>query len=242
MDMAMLRQKILYVALEPSIAELATHALCRFSGLTAERIRTCHLEPEHTTENEQSRLDEAIAKFEATELFLRLHGEGQGRSIEQVLGSCCRVRFDTIFVDHVGMIGRDEGRELDNLSHAIDRLRALSRGNIIPDYYPMVCLTSPLNRQGEQEGEETRSPKLSDFRGSSRIEYDADTAMILQKRKRDGTNEWEPEKVDAFILKNRFGPCPVVICFDAQGAISLVTEHRPEVRKAEQVELEMSED
>jgi len=231
LNMAERKHRVLFVSLEMTPGEMALLGLARFTGIPRERIED-HFAREASrrfNDEEKSLWDNGVLTFQALELRMRIHGAAEhGRSIDDVIRSACRSRFDAVFIDHLGMIGRDSnGRELDVLNDAIHRLRGLSRGEEAKDYRPWVCATSQLNREIDK-GEEARIPRLSDFRGSARIEHDADVAIGLQKRARPTGIEDPVSFLDGFVLKNRHGPCPEVLLFEANGATCLVTERRPE--------------
>lgn len=178
--------------------------------------------------DESERVEMAREKLRGLQLFLRLHGsEKHGRSLDAVIRSATRNRFDAVFVDHIQIVGRDGGRSLDNIPVTVDRLKQLAHGEIVPGYTPFVCALSPLNRANERDAakDEDRLPSMSDFYGAREIESDADTAIIMRKRQRAADDESEaPDTVDAFVLKQRWGKCPLVLVFEAQGSICHVVE------------------
>ena len=228
LDMADRKQRVLFVSLELTTGELTVQALARFSRIELDRIEAGRRRSPPFTDAEQAALDSAIERVVGTDLFLRLHGVEHGRTMPSVLRSTTRNRFDAIFIDHVAMIGRDAGHRLDELARAVDKLRGLARGEVAAGYRPFVCVASPLNREIDRdaEGDDERMPRMSDFWGSSSIESDADVAMILQKV-RQPEESVAPCAVNASVLKNRQGKCPIVLRFEAQGAICLVTERQP---------------
>lgn len=224
LNAARLGQRILFASLEMTPAEMSLLALARFSGLDRQRIEMAFM-PDGVPfrDHEQAQWDRAVLEYQGLELRVRIHGADEhGRSLDDVLRSACRHAFDAVFVDHLGMIGRDgAGKELDVLSQAIHRLRGLSRGEVRQGYRPWVIATSQLNREIDK-GDENRIPRLADFRGSARIEHDSDVAIALQKRK---PVEGSPVGyLDGFVLKNRKGPAPEILLFEANGATGLVAE------------------
>lgn len=228
-NMAQMRHRVLIVSLELTPGEMALRAAAMLAGVPLHRIEGGFRKQDKVkwSEQELSRWDVATKKVVEIMMFLRIHGADEnGREIRDVMRSAVQHNYDAVFIDHVGMIGRDSGgRPLDKISDTIHHLRALSRGEIDPKCRPFVCATSPLNRDSQKGDEdEPRAPRLADFFGSSRIEYDTDAAIILQKRK-----EQEEDGsciVDAFVLKNRQGRCPAVLQFDANGATCTVTERK----------------
>lgn len=218
-------QRVLFVSLEMSLGEMGLLALAKFSGIERHRIEEAIRAGGRTFDSEEAdRWAGAMSKVESLQLLMRLHDHNHGRDISDVIRSALKARFDAVFVDHLGMIGRDtNGRELDQLSEAIHGLRGLSRGEVSKGYRPWVVATSQLNREIDR-GEEERAPRMSDFRGSARIEHDTDVAIGLQKRAK--TDEGVMYDLDGFVLKNRFGP-PAVLLFQANGATGLVVERRP---------------
>lgn len=229
LDMALLKQRVLFVSLEQTPGELAAQAVCRFSRIPLDRLERAQADDgARLSDAEEASFVEASQKLASLDMHLRMHGaDDHGRSLQDVIGSATRNRFDAIFIDHIGMIGRDDGDELKQLSQAIDKLRALARGSVVAGYRPFVCATTPLKRDSATADEDSL-PAITDFRGSNRLEYDSDMAMILRKlpRKNPADESDEPDQVNAYVLKNRKGRCPVVLLFEAQGAISLVTERR----------------
>lgn len=229
LNMAQSHHRVLFVSLEMTPGEISLQAAARYSGLPTERIVAGLREHNRLPfgGDELGKWDEATKRLMEMVMFLRVHGADEhGREIREIMATATAHCYDAVFVDHLGMIGRDsQGNELDKLKDATHALRALSRGEINARCRPFVCASTPLNRDIEKGDEdEPRAPRLADFRGSSRIEHDTDVSIILQKRKQaegDGLSI-----VDAFVLKNRQGRCPLVLQFEANGACCLVTERR----------------
>ena len=227
-------QRVMFATLEMTPGEMALLAFAKFSGLPRARIEQ-NFDPRFARpfdDEERARWDAAVLKFQGLSTVLRIHGADEaGRDVDDVLRSACRARFDAVMIDHLGMVGRDTRRnELEALGHAVHRFRGLSRGEVGRNYRPWVVATSQLNREIDK-GEDERPPRLADFRGSSRIEHDADVAIGLQKRKRDPGDESPLYALDGFVLKNRHGPAPAVILFDANGPTGLITERDLPERK-----------
>jgi replicative DNA helicase len=230
------RQRVLFVSLEMTPAELGLLALARFSALDRRRIEARFSDQLDFDLDEQGRWDRSVLRLQALEMNLRLHGaEEHGRTLEQLMHSACRSRFDAVFIDHAGMIDRGRGNELDALSRSIDRLRALSRGEVSAGYRPWVVVTAQLSRGIDRDAKpgEDRTPGLSDFRGSARFEHDADVAIGLQVQKRKRDDDSPVTCLDAFVLKNRFGPNMQYLPFTANGATGMITERALEHDQAE---------
>lgn len=214
-------QKVLVVSLEMSIPFLTLAALSKFSTVPRDRIEAHYVAKNRRLlgDDDLAKVTIAAEKYCALEKRLRIAGiETCGRNVRSILEEAGRVRYDAIFVDHLGMIGRDAGRELEVLSDAIDKLRGLAHGEYIKGYRPWVVATSQLSRDIDKS-ESERPPRMSDFRGSARIEHDTDVAIGLRKKKGEGVDDLE-----AHVLKNRFGPCPVVLRYGAYGATGLIVE------------------
>ena|GEM_PF-4981635 len=221
LDMASLHQRVLFVTLEQTAGEIGMQALARYSGVSVERLDLAFgRENLQLTADEDARVADASARFADLELYLRIHGaERNGSSLEAVLHSATRSRFDAIFLDHLGMVDRGRGSELDAIPRTANALRVLARGATSSGYTPFVCVTTPLSRKRDEDDH----PKLSHLRGSGNLEYDADFVMVVQKREQPEESD-APNVVDGFVLKNRQGRCPLVMQFEAQGAISRVVE------------------
>jgi len=213
------------VSLEQTPGELMIQTLARFSQIETTAL-TLSLRGETTLTPEQdARFVEASEKIAQLTTQLRLHGRDRaGGTIEHVIASAIRSRFDAVFVDHLGMIGRGTGEKFGVLEHAVDRLRGLARGEALAGYMPFVCALSPLNRQAErQAGDKPPMPTMADFAGSSQIESDADAAMILRKR-RQSEGYTGPDVIDCWVLKNRQGRSGCVLPFEGRGATCTITE------------------
>jgi replicative DNA helicase len=225
LDMASMRQRVLFATLEQTAGEIGMQAIARYSGVNLERLDLAFgREQQELSEQENERVAGATAKLASLEFFLRVHGaERNGASLDAVIASATRNRFDAVLVDHLGMIDRGRGSELEAIPRAANMLRSLARGGVVDGYTPFVCVTTPLSRKRDEDDH----PKLSHLRGSGCLEYDADLVMVTQKRTRS-EEATGPDIVDGFVLKNRMGRCPVVLQFEADGAISFVRERRPE--------------
>lgn len=225
--------RVLFVTLELSPGVLAIQAAARFSRIELDRIMEAKRtdNPVPFTEAEEAEWDKALAKVMGMSTRLRLHGARDGgRDLQNVLATAMKHDYAAVFVDHIGMIGRDsESEELHALSQSIHALNKLSKGELRHGYMPFVCFSSPLSRDNAKQTkpDEEATPRLADFRGSSRIDYDSDLAIIVQKRKNPVGVEAGHDIVDAFVLKNRYGRQPLVMQFEANGAIALVTERKP---------------
>lgn len=220
LDMATLGQRVLFVSLEQTAGEIGMQALARYSGVPLDRLDLAFGRDRVALSSDESeRVESASARLAALDLFLRVHSaEKNGATLDAVLHGACRSRFDAVFADHLGMVDRGRGSELDAIPRTADALRRLARGAIRPGYTPFVCVTTPLSRKRDEDDH----PKLSHLRGSGNLEYDADLVMVVQKRA--GSEESETSTVDGFVLKNRQGRCPVVLQFEARGTTSLVVE------------------
>lgn len=233
-DMALCRQRVLFVSLEQTPGEMGMQSTARFSGIPLETLLAAQRGEAELSTEQKVGLVSAGQKLTEIEFTMRLHGAADhGTSLRDVLASATAHRFDAVFIDHLGMIGREEsGSEFEHLAEAVNGLRKLCRGQVLAGYAPFVCCTSPLNRRCEEEGNEDRAPQLADFRGSGLIESDADLAMILKKQKRDPSDESDrPDIVNAFVPKNRQGRHPLLLQFEAHGATCTVIE-RPQKQEA----------
>jgi len=220
------QQRVLFVSLEMTPGEMALKAVTMYSGLPHRRVVEALVNDSAVpfTAEESIRWEAGEAQFLSLQFTLRIHGWQQGRSIRDVLGSACRSRFDVVALDHLGHIGRGSERpEFIVLAEAIDRLRALSRGEVLEGYRPLVIANSQLNREIDR-AEEERFPRLSDFRLSSRIEHDADVVIGLMKRNASEDENNPMSYLDGFVLKNRDGQSPLVLLWEANGATGLITE------------------
>lgn len=75
---------------------------------------------------------------------------------------------------------------------------------------PVLALSQfsrDVEKRAGRNSDEMPRPKLSDFRGTGRLEEDADIGMLLhQPRPHHGDNPWEVVPTTVIVEKNRFGP------------------------------------
>ena len=228
-------QRVLMVGLEVTPGELGIMALSRFTKIPVRRLEGAYERrgTAYFTLQESAQIQAGLKYLDGLAMNLRFHGPKQGRTLKSVIESAIEHRYDAIFIDHVGMIGRAVGpaQELEVLAVTIEKLRALADGEMRRDYQPFVCFTTHLNRESERHQRKGEyEPICSDFRGSSRIEGDCDCGIILVKRASDAP-EATPKYVDARIVKNRHGPSPFCVALEAEPTVCLVREREPETPK-----------
>ena len=158
-------------------------------------------------------------------LRITFHDPARNSTID-VIETARKVRYDAVFVDHLGLVGAGRGDEFDRLNDTITALRRLAHGELAPGYYPLVLALSQLNREIEKTDTKkpaARYPRMSDLRGSGRLEADADAITILH---RPGSLDPENQSLDlrAVIVKNRQGPFPVALQLDPKPEYCLVEE------------------
>jgi replicative DNA helicase len=228
LDAAERGQRILFVSLEMAVQDLALQAVARYSRIPLERLSAAY-HPDQgppLNESESAAVDKAAEKMKHLEMFLRLHGAAQhGRSMDSIIESAVRARFDGVFIDHLGMLARSGVNGLNDLATSVDKLQMFCKGNLVPGFRPFVCAASPLNRTSEKAQDE-REPEMSDLWGSSFIESDANLVMILAKQKQKDEDSNAPDLVDGYVVKNRDGRHPLILQFEANGAIGYVCERR----------------
>jgi replicative DNA helicase len=102
-----------------------------------------------------------------------------------------------IFVDYVQII---ESPQAENRKDAVERaskaLKAAARQLDVP-----IVAAAQLGRQVDARGREKR-PVLADFQYSSKIEQDADAAILIHQV---GEQEGHTQAVEAIVAKNRDG-------------------------------------
>ena len=240
-DMAAMGQRILFVSLEIEPWAMASKAISRFSRIPLDRIKAASRseEPEYLCTAELEALDKAELHFKGLDFRIRFHGPENGRTASAVVKSACRSRFDSVFIDHLGMMSRQGEDEQKEVPRVVEACRALSHGEVVDKYRPCVFLASPL-RKAKEDADEDRLPMMDDLRGSQQIQSDADIVLMLQKRAKK--NETDADVVDGFVVKARDGVSPLILIFDADGATCTVTErHRDPVPPPDAEEPEQEE-
>lgn len=115
-----------------------------------------------------------------------------------------------IVIDYLQQMG-DEGDPSDEYTRVSAASKALSAA--AHDYDIPVIVLAALNRSAVTQGGE---PTMHGFRGSSGIEYDAETAIVLANGGEDRASQ--DREVLLHVVKNRHGRqtggCPLRLAFD----------------------------
>ena len=182
---------------------MSSMALSRLSSISRDEIEQYKAEqnvPIH--HRDQWRVGcERLSKIRS----LRFHANDS--SLSGILDSMSKAPYDAVFLDYLQLVQSGAQRDYENVSATSKALawHAHSRG-------PMVVALSQLNREIDRvpnTGVSTlRFPRLSDLKGSSQIEQDADAVMFLHDAGTDP--ERDRTKVQIVVEKNRYGRAGIV--------------------------------
>jgi len=194
-----LRQPVLVFSMEMPIDQLVTRLLASFG-----RIPQSHLRSGELTNDEWSRLSNAVGQIDDAPLFIDETPSldpGTLRSRARKVSSQYGLKL--IVVDYLGLMqipGFQENRTqlVGDLSR---NLKALAKELRVP-----VIVLSQLNRTIESR--EDKEPRLSDLRDSGAIEQDADVILFVQRDAFFNRNlqEADQSKSKIVIAKHRNGP------------------------------------
>lgn len=143
-----------------------------------------------------------------------------------------------VFIDSIQNIFNSEvnGNNKENMEQICHELKLIARDLNVP-----FIVTSDLNRAVEyREGIEGKEPLLSDLRGSSAIEFEADSVLILHRpsyygiyQDEHGNSLCEIEIVK--ILKNTTGIGDVLLSYcHADGTVEDILEKKRTERKKQE--------
>lgn len=212
-------------SMEMPRAEYIVRHIAQISGVPVPRIK-----------NSRFSEDEFRAISAARETFAGLKSfwiDDQSRlTVRQISARVRKLqergKLDFVLIDHLGFIVAEDPKAMqhERIEEVTQGLKALAK-----EFEIAVLVVSKLNR--EHVKRDNQKPRLSDFYGSSAIEYDADLVLALyreayhlgQQEPVHETEEWyawqgkmNDVRTDAevLVLKNRQGGTkPIKLHFDA---------------------------
>jgi replicative DNA helicase len=219
LNLRLLGLRVCWLGLEQPPGEMAELALSRFSQVPTRKIREGSL-----MLPDMAAIEKAEAQF-ATVCPILHNGNSSLHSIMQTVN---RIRYDVVILDYLQRVDAP-GDEYGKTSLVSKTLATLSgkgpEGR--RDYTPMVIALSQFNRQGGRaQMEDDRFPDITDLKGSSQIEQDADIILFLHRQK---SQTREDPKVYLKVAKNRGGPKEMVLTLRAQPEIAFIEEYEEEI-------------
>jgi 5S rRNA maturation endonuclease (ribonuclease M5) len=219
-----------YFSLEMSRTQLVDRLIAAEANVDAWNLSVGNL-----SADEKSRVNEAIDRFQGTDMQIVDNASMSTAAIESVL-RVARVRFNLrlCFLDYIGLINDRDGEsryvQMSNVSHAIKRI-AMSTG---------VCMVvgSQVNRKGDRKSGEP--PFLDEIRDSGVVGEDADVILALGRA--EGSTE---AKLAVRKARNALAGYPIPLTFDAMHATFLEpreaslkkAETRLDAREADNLEI-----
>lgn len=225
MNLARAGKTVAIAPLEMGEGATATAFLSRLSGVSRSDLTEADLHKRPLPPGLQAAKTAALAELATLSSRITLL-PSTANGLDEITARLCLVRYDAVFVDHLGIIG-GRGSQLDRIDAAIDSFRLLAHGQLVEGYHPFVCLLSPLNREIEKGGEKVRYPRMSDLRGSGNIESHADVVAITHRP--NLFNAKADASLRLVILKNRNGPSPAIIDLQPFPALAWVDEAEHQV-------------
>jgi len=220
-NLALSGKRVCWIGLEMRPGQMAAMLVSRLARIPRKRLEDAWRPGGALTSAETQAVENA--RDQMALLRITFHDPARNSTID-VIETARKVRYDAVFVDHLGLVGAGRGDEFDRLNDTITALRRLAHGELAPGYYHPVLALSQLNREIEKhEGKTPRYPRMADLRGSGNLEAAADAITILH---RPGSLDPENQSLDlrAVIVKNRNGPFPVALQLDPKPDLCLVEE------------------
>ena len=187
---------VLFFTLEMSRRELQTKGISRAGKIDNERLSQGLI-----TEDEASKLADAIKKVKTREGLLLIHAGGAA-SMPIVTAEATRVarRKDLalIIVDYIQLmtgVGQTKTDEIGSLSRG---LKLLAQRLEVP-----ILACSQMNRAIIHRAD--KRPELSDLRDSGSLEQDADVVAFLHKDSDYDTAKQDDGTIEFLVAKNRRG-------------------------------------
>lgn len=181
-----------YLSLEMSIEQLTQRIISRVCTINSERLRDKNL-----TEKEQQRISYVTEKMYDLKLCM---DDVAPVTLDSIRTKLELHRPDVLFVDYLGLIkleGSNNKPQWERIGAATHTLKSLARKHSCA-----IILLAQLNRAVDKQ----TAPTLSDLRGGTDIEADADGVLFLRPKKTDGflsgDDSWP---LDLIIAKNRHG-------------------------------------
>jgi replicative DNA helicase len=226
-NLALAEKRVCWIGLEMRPGQMAAMLASRLARIPRKRLEDAWRPGGELTSVEQAAI--ADARDRMSLMRITFHDPSRNEIID-VIETARKARYDAVFVDHLGLVGAGRGDEFERLNGAITAMRRLAHGELAPGYYPMVVALSQLNREIEKQDttKAPRYPRMSDLRGSGRLEADADAITILH---RPGSLDPDDKSFDlrAVIVKNRQGPFPVALKLRPIPDFCLVEEEPREI-------------
>lgn len=126
--------------------------------------------------------------------------DGSQVTVQSIWQMTAQAKPDFVIVDHMGLVFSDEKDEIEKLGNIAWSLKSLAKQYNVP-----VLALYQINRG--VEGRDNKRPKMSDLRGSGKIEEHADTICFLYRD--DYYQDPKPGQIlsptEIVIEKNRMG-------------------------------------
>lgn len=180
---------VCYLSLEMSRVQVTAGVVSMASGVNSRSItgRTC-------TPAEREKV-EKVARWLA-ESFKLVIDDRPLQTLTDVEGCIRQRKPEVLFIDHLGLLTPEKGREKRN-----DELAALTRGlkELAMRYGIHIVELIQASRQAEG-----RKVSMADMFGSATIEHDAD--MVIGVNPESGFEGMDTCRAEIDVLKNRHGP------------------------------------
>ncbi len=197
------KYRVYYLTLEEAAEALMDRILSKVARIDSSKLTNKTLDP-----HEWEIIDNAAAR-------LRQHhnmmiDSDSNLTIDGLEAKLIQYKPDIAFIDHIGLLSPTDPRqtEYQRISEITRRLKvaAMKMGIVIVE----LC---QINRSGVK-GNEGRFCNLEDLRGSGTIEQDANSAIFVENKRPEDSQELRGENMykDTAIMyaKNREGPTGVV--------------------------------
>jgi replicative DNA helicase len=191
--------KVAYFSLEDARPYLQRRALARLAQIPLSDIIDGRVKSDRFQD-----VIEATRKITGVPLWI----SDRGMSSDQITQSCwahhARHGLDLIVIDHLGYVS-DPGKEYEVVSAATRTF-----ANLAKELECCVLLLVQLNRGGSGGEIEGKIPRLSNLRGSGKIEEDARSVWFAHRPWHHDPHGNDPHDFQLIVAKTSHGPTGVV--------------------------------
>ena len=185
-DYAQTGQKILYVSLEMSLAQLTNRLAAQISKISNTVYKY----------GDANEISLGIVKREIAGMVGNIQIMEGGLTMDSILEKARQVEHDILVIDHIDLLISDKSKS-ENEATAIARMTSALKSHARERNCLVICL-SQFNRESKGE-----VPQLHQLRGSGAKEQDSDIVLILHRSLDEREESFKMPKL--IVAKNRDG-------------------------------------
>jgi replicative DNA helicase len=178
------------ISIEMSIMEMERNLLAAMANVSALKLRQGHL-----SDTEWNRVNAAGPRRAGLPLYICDAPGGGLQQIRRQVNELLRTwNVALIAIDHLHAISHEAENEYQRVSHVVQEVKSMAR-----EFGTRIILGAQFSRESARRGD--ARPRMTDMRGSGKIEEVADVVLVLHRELKQPT-----ETLDVHIDKQRSGP------------------------------------